>query len=296
MGIIGIGLYVFYRWMMKEPILPWKEKKKTQNASPKSKNKTKKKQTKTNQQNSKSFRNLISKLHDIRDHMLILENNQYVAVVEVSPVNYFLLSQDEQEAIDMKYETWLSQCNYPVFEHLQNRFVDLSEPIENIEKTMEEDEDLTELTREYGQSMIENLNHWQNNAPRYETKRYIVFPYQLESKDIEADDEQEFQEKADQKAFNELFRRMNTAQNTLSKADMQLHLLSTEGLIELLYYTLNRRKATKNKIKDIRNQENLSLYVTAEQSETYIAKLKEELKHNGTDKQVQEGQNESQAG
>ncbi|MGP4074188.1 hypothetical protein ACTWQB_16925, partial [Piscibacillus sp. B03] len=241
------------------------------------------------QQEAKNFRDLLSKVKDIRENMLVLSNNRYNMIVEVTPVNYYLLSQDEQEAIDMNFETWLAQLDdYDVQWYLQNRFVDLSEPIEEMEKSIkqEQEEGLTDLAVEYGRSIIRDLQSWEHNTPRYETKRYIVFSYTLNPKDIEFDSKEEYQDKADTKAYNELIRRVNTAQNSLSKSRMQLDVLSSEGIVELMYYTLNRRKAAKNRFKDIKRHENFALYVTADQTTEHIAGVKEMIEHEAS-KEVQ---------
>lgn len=66
--------------------------------------------------------------------MVHLENNQFVMIAEVEPVNYYLLDQSEQNGIDAIFETWLAQINYHVRVYLQNRYVDLTDPINEIQK------------------------------------------------------------------------------------------------------------------------------------------------------------------
>lgn len=276
MGAIGLVLYIFFKIVTKEPILPWKEKTTNKEVVPVNKSKRKKKDS-NSEMSAKSFRDFLNKLVDIRDNMLVLKGNKYVMITEVIPVNYFLLSPEEQEAIDTRFETWCAQFTYPVGWYFQNRFIDLSDQIETLKNDLyqEKENGLEPLAVEYGESLIEQLQHWQTSQPRYETKRYIVFTYELDAKDIEADNQEEFIDKADTRAFNELLRRVNTAHNALSKADIEVNLLSSEGLVELLYYALNRRKAAKLRFKDIKNQEHFSLYVTADKTDVHIERVKE---------------------
>lgn len=271
MGLLGLGMYVFARIMLKEPILPWKQKKPTTN---KVNNKSKKTSTQEDMDSSKTFQELFSDIQGIQDHMIKKINNQFVLVASVEPVNYFLLSQDEQESIDISFETWLAQINYPVQFYLQNRYIDLSEPIESMRKNMK-DEDLDYTASEYGQAMIEDLMKWQAISPRYETKRFLVFHHQIDSSEIKTDTVEELEEKILEKAFAELYRRFNTAKSSLRKAGMDLELLTNEDLGELLYYAFNRRKAVKNKYKDVALKEQMALYVTADQKDYQIEAVKE---------------------
>lgn len=275
--ILGIlaALYVFYKMMVKEPILPWMEvKEKPLKVNQKSSGK------KGSHQESESIREFLSKVKDIKQDMIVLGNNKYTKVLEVTPVNYFLLSQEEQEGIDAQFETWLAQISYNVQLYMQNRFIDLDEPITEMEKTVQRERTLglNDLASEYAANLIGNLREWERTTSQYDTKYYVVLPYQVDVNKLEADSTEELQGKILRKATQELNRRMNTAINSLTKANMEVKELSNTGLVELLYYTFNRRKAAKVKFKDIMKNDHFSLYVTADQSDERIEKAKELIK------------------
>ncbi|WP_066418230.1 hypothetical protein [Sutcliffiella cohnii] len=277
MGAFALALWVFVRIILKEPILPWMAKE-DQDETPLM---MKKRTSKTEKQNDveepepEIFKNMFSDIKGISDHMIRYKNNRFVLISEVEPVNYFLLSQDEQEAIDSSFERWLATLDYNVQWYLQNRYVDLSEPIEEMRKNMIGQDDLPPNAIQYGKDLIDDLVQWQSIAPRYETKRYLVFVYQVDAKQITAEDKEELEEKIVEKAFAELYRRFNSAKSALRKANINMHLLTSEGIVEVLYYAFNRRKAIKNKFKDIRMKEMLSLYVTADQDSRRIEMVKE---------------------
>lgn len=279
--IVGLIIYVFSRIILKEPILPWKNKKEIVPGVPKQNFKKKKgaKHSPLDEDEAAPFAQLFSSVQSIENHMIRHHDNTFTMMAEVEPVNYFLLDQQEQSGIDSIFETWLAQINYPVRIYLQNRFIDLSEPIEDIQKVMEQEDDLSPLAYEYGQSMINDLLNWQRSQPRYETKRYLIIDFRPEIKDIKADDQEELEEKLLDKAFNELYRRIMTAQTQLRKAEMKVQLLTTEGIGEVLYYTFNRRKALKNQFKHIEEKEQLALYVTADQTAEHIALVKGEIQN-----------------
>lgn len=283
LAVVGLLIYVVSRIILKEPILPWSEKKEKMDIPQNFKGKKKKKGHQgpepLEEDEAAPFKQLFPSIQSIENHMIRHNDNTFTMIAEVEPVNYFLLDQSEQDSIDAVFETWLAQINYPVRIYLQNRFVDLTDPIKDIQNVMEEEEDLPPLAYEYGQKMIEDLLHWQQSQPRYETKRYLICDLKVDPKDIKASDHEELEEKILDKAFNELYRRIMTAKTQLRKADMNVQLLTTEGIAETLYYTFNRRKAVKNRFKDIEDQEQLALFVTADQAADHIARVKGELEN-----------------
>ncbi|OUM91089.1 MAG: hypothetical protein BAA00_16530 [Parageobacillus thermoglucosidasius] len=289
MLIFGVFLYVFYKLMVKEPILPWKDKTSDESLPFR---KRAKKNTIPTEQEPELFENLFDYVKDITHHMIRFNDNSFALICEVEPVNYFLKSPEEQEAIDVVFETWLASIEYPVGIYTQNRYIDISEPIENMQKAMKEAEDLNEAALSFGQNMIQDLIKWQTSTPRYETKRYLIFTHKVNIHEINADSKEELEEKLIEKTFAELFRRYNAAKSQLRKADIDVYLLPTEGIYELLYYTFNRKRAVKLRFKDLIKTERNALYVTADQTDERIERLKEAIEENDrqTEKEFQNQQ------
>ena len=282
--IVSLIIYVVSRIILKEPIIPRGKNNEMKDVQPfgKAINKRKSK-GKNNSDDPLSeieaapFRELFSHVHKIENHMIRHKDNTFTMMAEVEPVNYFLLDQDEQEGIDATFETWLSQLNYSIRIYMQNRFVDLTIPIREIQEVMELEDDLHPLALHFGQNMINDLRKWQNEQPRYETKSYLIFDFKVDMKDIKADDAEELEEKVVEKAFSELNRRVNTAKQQLRKADMNVQMLATDGISEVLYYGFNRRKAKKNHYRDVEEQEQLALYTTTDQTASRIMRVKGEI-------------------
>ncbi|WP_242057307.1 hypothetical protein [Pseudalkalibacillus hwajinpoensis] len=286
MAVLGIIVYVIARMAMKEPILPWKDKKSQGTKFTKKQEKKKKHNVELDEEPS-IFQDLLHDVKEIKHHMIRHHDDTFIMFAEVEPVNYFLLSDKEQEAIDVTMETWLSQVNYNVKPYLQNRFIDLSDPIEEMRQNMMKAEDLHENALEYGKSMVDDLTRWQAIAPRYETKRYLIFSYKVKVSDITADDKEEFENKIIDKAFAELYRRVNTAKSQLRKARMYVELLPDEGILDVLYHTFNRRKAVRNRFKDFGANEMLALYVTADQDDTRIELVKEAIENEFSEEEIE---------
>lgn len=276
-AVLVSAVYIFYRIMLKEPILPWKEKKPQ---TPKVKTKTgKTKKTanaETEEEEARPFQELFPNVVGIENHMIRHSNNTFSLMAEVYPVNYFLMNPSEQDAVDAIFETWLAQVE-DVRWYLQNRFVDLTEPIKEIQKTMDSEDDLHPNAIEYGLNLIEELKNWQSSTPRYETKRFMVFDYRVDEKEIRAETDEELEEKIIDKAFNELHRRLTAAKMQLKKADIEVHMLTTDGISETLYYQFNRRRALKSQYRDFEEQEKLAMFVTADQTAAQILRVKGEI-------------------
>ncbi|TBV85431.1 hypothetical protein [Lysinibacillus sp. OL1] len=283
-GAIGLAMYILMRVMLKEPIIPWKEKKVkvndiSLNKQPDQKSNKKKKGTPStlDEEEAAPFRTLFPDIVGFENHMVRRVNNEFSMMAEVEPVNYYLRDHDEQEIIDGAFETWIASNRYDVRVYIQNRYVDLSEAIEEIQKTLKSQDNLNHDAREFGENMVRDLLYWQNSEPRFEAKRFIIFDYRVDVKEIKADDKEELEEKIIDKAFNELHRRIQAAKQHLRTGEMEVNMLSTDGIVEVCYYAFNRKRALKNRYKDVEKQEQLSLYVTADQTPQRIALVKGEL-------------------
>lgn len=286
LSAFAVIIYVLYRKFTQQPILPWKDKKQPLDSQKVHTKKSKQKRHEiTMDQEPNVFRELFNDIQEISNHMVRFKDNTFILIAEIEPVNYFLKSQMEQEAIDITFETWLGQISYPVKFYLQNRYIDLTEPIEQIQKSMESADDLNEAALSFGKANLEDLHNWQKSSPRFETKRYLVFTHKMKISEITGDSKEEIDNKLVDKAFAELYRRLNTAKSQLRKAEISVKLLPTEGIYDLLYHAFNRRRATKNRFKDFASKELTALYATAEQDSERIEAVRERIENEDISKE-----------
>lgn len=284
---MGLTLWIVYCLVSKRSIIPFVKQKEDNvqksDLTTKTGSSGKKKNEETYEETEPDlFEDLLDDVIDVHNHLVHLKGNRFLLYAEVEPCNYFLRSQDEQEGIDSAFESWLATLNYPVQWYIQSRYIDLSEPIEEMRKNMMEAKDMPRNAMEYGKTMLDDLVRWQTSSPRYESKRYIVFPYEVNTSNIEAETKEEKAERIEEKAWSELYRRYNNARSSLRKANMNVQLLTTEGILEVLYHAFNRKKALKFKFKNVRERETLSLYSTADQKQSRIEYVKELINQNET--------------
>lgn len=289
--IVG-SAYVLIQIMQKKPILPWREPKikegsykteeeeksvrkiSTKNRQKELLRKNEELEKEIDEDISIPFKKMFPEIESFSEHMIKSKGNNFSMVAEVMPVNYFLLDEEEQERVDNIFETWIAQFEYPVRIYLQSRYIDLTEQIEHIESTMGTQENLYHKLEEYGQIMVSNLKAWQNEMPRYEVKRYLIFDIMIPAKDVKVEAEGDFEARLYEKAFTELHRRVMSAQRQLRKSENEVELLTSEGIAEVLYYSFNRKKALKNRFRDVFDKEQMASFITADQSVQKIVSVK----------------------
>jgi hypothetical protein len=110
-----------------------------------------------------------------KDGILLLPNNQYRAVLEVSSLNFELKSEDEQDAIIDTYESFLNSAGTPLQILIRTREIDMDKYLEDLGARLED-----ELEPIYRQQLV-NYDEFirtliQSN--KILTRRfYIVVPY-----------------------------------------------------------------------------------------------------------------------
>ncbi|PEB54611.1 hypothetical protein COO03_05055 [Bacillus sp. AFS098217] len=275
-AVVAIVGFFFYRKMNGKPFFGSGKKGQIKGATGKNKNVTKNKQDEAiDEEDVDFFMDFVSDIKEIENHMIRYDDDTFVFIAEANPVNYYLLSSLEQEAIDIKIESWLTTLEFNTRIYIQSKFVDLTDPVRKMTSTMKGAKDLTPETILYGQEVLDNIESWQRSRPRYEQKRYIIYPYKVDIGTITADSEEELEEKIVDKAFNELYRRYNASRNLLLKAKVNVEMLTKDKLIELLYVSFNRRKALKARFQDLIENENFSLYSTGETNERKLELIKQ---------------------
>ncbi|MCR8964176.1 hypothetical protein O0550_13320 [Brevibacillus halotolerans] len=220
--------------------------------------------------NKKTVRNFIG-IHDIKMDMIQLNKNEYVMALKCGTVNYDLRNNLEQEGIDTRFEQWLVSKDYPTVWHLQSRYLDLKHQVDEYTANIEKDKNLNEISKQYCYMTLEYMNSWLLMQPRFEIVRYILFPYKIQKLSGKKINNQE-------RAFRELYRRVTSTQNYLEGCGVESEICSTEMLAEMLYYSLNRKRASKARFEDVKLNEMLALYCTSPQDSIRIQKVLQEIK------------------
>lgn len=125
----------------------------------------------------------------IRDGVLLLPYGQYRAVLEVTPVNFELRSEEEQDAIIDTYESFLNSVGSKLQILIRTREIDMDKYLEDLRGRLENE------TESIYQTQLENYDEFIRSliqSNKILTRHfYIIVPYTNTSKvDFELIEEQ----------------------------------------------------------------------------------------------------------
>jgi hypothetical protein len=203
---------------------------------------------------------------EIRDGIVIMSDGSYRSVVMVKSINFDLMSQSEQEAVEFSYQGFLNSLYFPIQIFIRSQKVDLQPYITKLDKIRSEhDNMLLALLMEDYISYIDQLGQQTNIMDK---KFYVVIPY-FPSVDVQKAltqsknfvtgvvslfDKKEqhvvINEEDLEKAKTELRNRVQAVLSGLLQSGIQGLPLDTQELIELYYDTYNPDTATRQQLKD----------------------------------------------
>jgi hypothetical protein len=215
--------------------------------------------------NPNSTQNMLQ-IAEIRDGFVIMSDGSFRSVVMVNSINFDLMSQGEQEAVEYNYQNFLNSLYFPIQIFLRSQKVDLTPYIEKLDKIRSEhDNMLLALLMDDYIGYMEQLAQQTNIMDK---KFYIIIPFFphvelqkafTQSKNFVSGFAGLFSKKEDhvvineadlEKAKTELKNRVQTVLDGLLQCNIQSLPLDTQELIELFYDTYNPDTATRQQLKN----------------------------------------------
>lgn len=204
----------------------------------------------------------------VEDNMIVQKNgNKYIMVIECQGINYDLMSEIEKNAVEEGFIQFLNTLRNPIQIYVQTRTLNLEFSLQTYKDKVKEIEDnlerqemryreiassgnyskeqlnqaYYELTKqrnlaEYGKDIIYNTEKMSLNKNVLNQKYYIVVPYYSEELGQNNFDKEEIKNYA----FSELYTRCQSMIRTLSACGVNGKILTSKGLIDLLYVAYNR--------------------------------------------------------
>ena len=204
----------------------------------------------------------------VEDNMIVQKNgNKYIMVIECQGINYDLMSEIEKNAVEEGFIQFLNTLRNPIQIYVQTRTINLEYSLQTYKDKVKEIEDnlerqemryreiassgnyskeqlnqaYYELTKqrnlaEYGKDIIYNTEKMSSNKNVLNQKYYIVVPYYSEELGQNNFDKEEIKNYA----FSELYTRCQSMIRTLSACGVNGKILTSKGLIDLLYVAYNR--------------------------------------------------------
>lgn len=124
--------------------------------------------------NKVSSRNQIA-IKGVRDGILMLPHGQYRAVLQVSPLNFELKSEDEQDAIIDTYEGFLNSVGTSLQILVRTREIDMDKYLEDLRERL--DGEIEPIYRDQLESYDEFIRSLIQSNKILTRHFYIVVPY-----------------------------------------------------------------------------------------------------------------------
>ena len=124
----------------------------------------------------------------VRDGILLLPNNGYRLVLEVSSLNFELKSEDEQDAIIDTYESFLNSVGTKLQILIRTREIDMDKYLEDLSARLENETE--RIYRDQLQNYDEFIRSLIQSNKILTRHFYIIVPYDSTSKDFDLIKEQ----------------------------------------------------------------------------------------------------------
>jgi len=215
--------------------------------------------------NTNSTQNMLQ-IAEIRDGIVIMNDGSYRAVVMVKSINFDLMSQQEQEAVEYNYQNFLNSLYFPIQIFIRSQKVDIAPYLEKLDKIRSEhDNMLLALLMEDYINYITALSQQTNIMDK---NFYIVIPFfphiavqkaLTQSKNFitgvaelfsKTENHVVINEQDLEKAKTELRTRVQAVMSGLMQSNIPALPLDTQELIELYYDTYNPDTATRQQLKN----------------------------------------------
>ncbi len=117
----------------------------------------------------------------LNNGIIQLKDKTFIKIIKISPINFNLKSELEQEAILNSYKIFLKTCNFNFQILIQSNKEDISKHIQNInDNLIHEKNFIQEISKKYIQ-YIKNLNHSKKSSTK---NFYIILKYKDENKEL----------------------------------------------------------------------------------------------------------------
>jgi len=162
---------------------------------------------------------------------LIYTNEQIVSVLDVSCINYHLLSNDEQNLIEDGFARMMTSLAFPVQIFIQTRRLDLTDAAQELRVAASK---LRGVLRDYSQDILDHLAAWSTIHTTFIRRTLMVVSCHEKEGTIE------------------LERRRGMVIDNLRRLDLNSRPLSSEELADILYIIYNKTRANTARLQHAR--------------------------------------------
>lgn len=166
-------------------------------------------------------------IEDIRDGVIKLKGNRFSAVLEIEPINYMFMSEDEQEAVENALIQTALSFNMPVQFYTTTQNVETENIIDAINRVISNTDSMK--LKSYGSDIVEHLAMLMADRNVYAKRSYIVLSY----------------DGLEDKAYDELNKAVENLAANLKRVKIVVRRLDSGTITDLLHSSLNRGSIAK---------------------------------------------------
>lgn len=173
---------------------------------------------------------------DISDSMIILPNHEYRMVVECNSINYFLKTEDEQNAVELSFRRFLNSMKFPFTFYIQTREIDNSEIVNNLKRNSAQVLKTFPQLKNYADiytQELSSINDRLHNS-KYK-KKFIIVTYDEAGRMTHLNDEEK-----KNYALDELINRCRIVVGGLSNIGIKSRILKTDEVANMVYQSLHK--------------------------------------------------------
>lgn len=175
-------------------------------------------------------------IREVKDGILILPNHHYRVVLHVSPVNFELRSEDEQDAIIETYESFLNSVGVPLQVLIRIREMDMDAYLEDLDNRLQNEK--VAIYKKQLANYDEFIRELIKTNRILSRQFYVVVPHNSDGKaDFELVKEQ-------------LSLTVDIVQKGLARLSMHSRELSSLELMDLFYNFYNPTRAKLQPLTD----------------------------------------------
>lgn len=192
----------------------------------------------------------VIKFAEIREGVVILKDGNLRQVLLCSSVNFDLKSEQEQDAIIYRYQSFLNSLEFPIQILMQSKKLDLSNYLAKLDKVSKEQ--TNELLKYQTEDYVDFVRKLVDVANIMDKRFYVVVPYLVPPKISPLGKKSESAAVLNYDEFKkyktELEQRIQVVQGGLNSIGVRTAVLDTQQLIELYYNVYNPEEGSKEKL------------------------------------------------
>jgi len=181
---------------------------------------------------------------DIENSMICLKDSKYRMVVEVSSINYYLKTADEQEILESQFRNAISSFDFPFAFYVQTRTIDGDLIVRNIKNDVEKYAALHPALMEYGKQYLEDMQRVHSHDSSALIKRNFLI-ISCDDESITLGNTKDENEKR-RTAFEKLSISVQKVYEGFRPMGLRCHCLDNNELAELLFTALNKQSEFKS--------------------------------------------------